>query len=282
LRLGKSKEGVRKNMRETIPVEYPGMDSILENIDYYINKFKNDSIIVFRNANLSPDEQEELTRKMGDHFGWFPNSTSGSLERYTENHDKNDFLSRADGDTIFLDWHVEHPYYELPIAASTWNMLNLKADPNTGKTYFVDMAKMYRSLPEDWQKFLDRITVNGFNPAIHTEQKESKTVWQHWLINEKVIRFQIDKHYSKEHLKTFDGRTPTIEEQEKLVEIATHIYSELNRDGDHRIVHKWQNGDLVIPDMFKLAHAVTGGFSPSDRKFTGLWVYAENNEGSIK
>lgn len=269
-------------MREIIPIEYPGKDSILSNIDYYIDKFKTDSVIVFRNANLSPDEQEDLTRKMGDHFGWFPNTTAGWLERYTENHGKNTLLSQADGDTIFLDWHVEHPYYELPIAASTWNMLNLTADPETGKTYFVDMAKMYRSLPDDWQEFLDKATVKGFNPGIHTEPKESKAVWHHWLIDEKVIRIQIDRYYSNDHLVTFEGRIPTKEEQDKMVEICTHIYSELNRDGDHRLVHKWQNGDLVIPDMFKLAHAVTGGFAPSDREFTGLWVYAEDNTNSVK
>ena len=30
---------------------------------------------------------------------------------------------------------------------------------------------------------------------------------------------------------------------------------------------------LVIPDLFKLAHAVTGGFKSEDREFRGIWGY---------
>jgi alpha-ketoglutarate-dependent taurine dioxygenase len=44
---------------------------------------------------------------------------------------------------------------------------------------------------------------------------------------------------------------------------------------DIRIVHRWQQGDLVIPDLFKLAHAVTGGFRPEDREFRGIWGYKD-------
>jgi hypothetical protein len=39
------------------------------------------------------------------------------------------------------------------------------------------------------------------------------------------------------------------------------------------MVHRWQQGDLIIPDMFKLAHAVTGGFKSEDREFRGIWAY---------
>lgn len=269
-------------MKETVSIEYPGIDSILNNIDYYIDKFKNDSIIVFRNANLSLSKQEELTRKMGDYFGWFPNVNSGLLERYTESHKSNPHLDGVDGDTIFLDWHIEHPYYGLPIVASTWNMINFTANPETGKTYFVDMAKIYKSLPKDWQDFLSRATIIGSNPSVHTEPREFKAVWNHWLLDEKVFRFQVVRYAAKSHLKSFDGRNPTDIERQKMVEICTHVYSELNKDGDHRIVHKWQKGDLVIPDIFKLAHAVTGGFMPNEREFSGIWLYPENNEEAIK
>ena len=49
----------------------------------------------------------------------------------------------------------------------------------------------------------------------------------------------------------------------------------IEKDESIRIVHDWKQGDLVLMDAFKLAHAVTGGFKPEDREFTGIWGYRD-------
>lgn len=40
------------------------------------------------------------------------------------------------------------------------------------------------------------------------------------------------------------------------------------------MVHQWQKGDLLIPDLFKLAHAVTGGFVQNQRQLDGMFAKA--------
>ena len=40
-------------------------------------------------------------------------------------------------------------------------------------------------------------------------------------------------------------------------------------------IHEWKQGDFVIVDLFKMAHAVYGGFEPEDREFSGFWAYRD-------
>ena len=35
------------------------------------------------------------------------------------------------------------------------------------------------------------------------------------------------------------------------------------------MVHKWQEGDLAVPDLYKLAHSVSGGFVENQRTLQG-------------
>lgn len=53
-------------MKYTNPVDFPGIQTIKDNIQYYTRKFIEDGILVFRNAFLSNDEQDELQLVMGD------------------------------------------------------------------------------------------------------------------------------------------------------------------------------------------------------------------------
>ena len=68
-------------------------------------------------------------------------------------------------------------------------------------------------------------------------------------------------------------------DNKKSSEIITDIcqksssiwYVDSNNNLNIRIVHKWKQGDLVIPDMFVMYHALTGGFSSDEREFVGIW-----------
>ena len=178
-----------------------------------------------------------------------------------------------------LFWHIEHVYLVNPIVAATWNMYRFTADENSGKTYFIDTSKIYEELSDDWKDFLqkciansgDKIMADSNDPAIKQYQEYS-VVKNHWITGKKVIRIHLNRSESElNKLSKYDNRIPSKEEQEKFFEISKYINNRIIVDMAGLMFHKWQQGDLLIPDMFKLAHAVTGGFDPADREFCGKW-----------
>lgn len=259
----------------TKPIEFPGIDYIISDIEMYKEQFKNDGILVFRNANLDYDHQLMLQIKMGDYLGWSPNSRHGLHSRYDENHS-----SLADtgisGDTLILGWHVEHPYYTNPIIAGVWNMHVFNTDPDNGKTYFYDTSKLYDRLPLEWQQFLSRCVVNAYSYSMD-KMFSSTAVALHWLTGKPTIRIPLTGlKEGFNDLKLYDDKNPSQQENEMYLKIANAIADMVNDDEEFRIVHKWNQGDIVIPDLFRMAHAVTGGFDSRDRIFTGLWSHLKN------
>jgi alpha-ketoglutarate-dependent taurine dioxygenase len=74
-------------------------------------------------------------------------------------------------------------------------------------------------------------------------------------------------------LVSYKNEAPSQESLDYFKSLIRKIEKIIMENEDIRIVHNWQQGDLVIPDLFKLAHAVTGGFKPEDREFRGIWAY---------
>jgi alpha-ketoglutarate-dependent taurine dioxygenase len=282
-------------------IEFPGFENVFENIEFYKEKFIKDSVIVFRNANLTLDEQNKFHQKLGEHFGW--HTSTEEKNYYQESHHHNKNIGIAKKDEVMLGWHVEHCYYSNPIVAGTWNMFHLTADPESGKTYFVDTCLIYEMLDEDSQKFISSCTVNCKNYGVETEKifAPYSAVKEHWLTNKPTIRIPISSNWQTEKpgdeyqttdgeflsdpniLELVDGRTPTDSDYKKFADIAEQVSAIIKTEESIRLVQKWKQGDLVFMDAFKLAHAVTGGFKPEDRKFTGIWgqqnelQYKQNN-----
>lgn len=267
-------------MKQLEVIEFPGQDYILNNLDFFKNKFVEESVLVFRNANLSYEEHFDFHIKLGKEFGWY---SAGNEEdrHYIENHSKNPEIGNAGPDDILVFWHIEHVYLPNPISVATWNMYKFDADENTGKTYFIDTSKLYEELSEDWQNFLQKCTAKSENIGQSERDKddpemkkseEYTVVKDHWITNKKVIRIHFNRNEDRlNKLGKFDGRAPSKEEEEKFFEISKYINKKVTIDMENLMFHKWKKGDLVIPDLFKLAHAVTGGFDPKDREFCGKW-----------
>jgi alpha-ketoglutarate-dependent taurine dioxygenase len=59
------------------------------------------------------------------------------------------------------------------------------------------------------------------------------------------------------------------------------IQDQLSQNLSIRVVHKWRQGDIVVPDMYKMCHAVSGGFESKQREFKGIWSrqYEHNRNG---
>jgi alpha-ketoglutarate-dependent taurine dioxygenase len=265
------------------PVEFPGIDKVLENADYYKDKLINESVICFRNANLTEKDQFDFAKKLGKLIGWF---LINDESKYIENHErKSEIVSGPDD--IIVEWHVEHTYYVNPIVAATWNMYNFKTDNENGKTYFVDTNEVFEMLTNDEKQFLleCRITEpdfikeaqlkSGFASATLNFADDYPIIAEHWLTGKPIIRFTILPEPSIVRLVSYKGQMPTEDNISYFERVIRKIEDTIWNNEDIRIVHKWQQGDLVIPDMFKLAHAVTGGFKPEDREFRGIWGYRE-------
>lgn len=254
-------------------IEFPGFEEIKNNFNKYRDIFLNEQIIAFRNANLNRKEQEELMYLFGDNFGWLPNSSYKKDFGYAETHhahiDKRGSVSK---DNLILEWHQEH--IEDPnhiFVSGMWNMELFKCDPESGKTCFVDMSKIYNNFIEEDQKFLDRCTA-------YCEGEIFKIVSNHWITNEKTIRsFYATIEIDKTYLYLIDDREPTEIESEKFKLLYDQIVTEVWLNKDIRMEHSWKQGDLLIPDLFKLAHGIFGGFNKNERRLEGIFGIIPTN-----
>lgn len=261
----------------TSPITFTSIDEISNNINFYKNIFITDGILVFRDANLSHQQHINLHNVFKNSFGWHTNSTFS----YTENHARltTDNLKNVnDNNEVMLSWHVEHPHYSNPIVASTWNMHKFTTDSENGKTYFIDMEKLFIRLPEEYKDFSKRCMLfNTYNRTIYN------IIGYHWISNNPVIRISniyqdLDKIINP---ASFDIVDPTEDDLFVYRKMMLWIQKEITTNLDIRIVHKWKQGDIVMPDMYKMCHAVTGGFNSKDREFTGIWGYRSDDFSSL-
>lgn len=263
------------------PVEFPGIESVLDNIEYYKNKFINESVICFRNANLTQEEQFEFGARLGSLMGW---KHADDTSEYVENHERKSHIESGPDDVI-VEWHIEHTYYINPIVAATWNMYNFKTDNNNGKTYFVDTGLVFDMLTEHEQQFLldsiitepdfikDSQVKSGYLSASTNLSDQHPIIDKHWLTNKPIIRFMILPEPHIVPLVSYKNESPSQESLDYFYSLIRKIENIIMHNEDIRIVHRWQQGDIVIPDLFKCAHAVTGGFNSADREFRGIWAY---------
>lgn len=257
------------NAPETI--EFISIEDISDNISIYKDIFLRDGVLVFRNANLSHENHLEVHDVISKAFGAYREK---ALSGYTENHSRiyEDSAVKAGPDEIMLDWHIEHPAYSNPIVLGTWNMHNFKTNSENGKTYFVNSKLLYKQMPNNLKNFLVKCVIYDNEVEVSTRLPH-KVIEKHWITDDLVIRtsfiYEIDN--TNQILYSVDGQPPTEEDHKIYAESINWIHDQLYNNLDIRITHKWKQGDLVIPDMFLMYHAVTGGFSPSQREFIGVW-----------
>lgn len=252
------------------PIEYTSLDEIKNNFEFYKQKFINESVIVFRNANLSLEEQKVFHDSLGNMFGWF--GWNDINTHYRENHNKNENMGKTGPDEIMLLWHVEHWYYANPIVAGTWNMFHLKTNPGAGRTYFIDTSVVYDLLEEHEKHFLNNciLKTDEFQSKSSFSGNDYRVISKHWLTDKPVIRISLIKHITPE-ISYVDYKLPTEEDYNTFKKITHKVIDIIETDESIRMVHNWKQGDLVFMDGFKLAHAVTGGFDSKDREFFGMW-----------
>ena len=262
--------------------EFTSIEEIKSNPDKYKDIFLKDKIIVFRNANLNKEQQTELMEFFGDTLGWYPNSLNRSPSDYVEDHHKHMVNGRyATKDQLMLNWHTEHVENENDsFHGATWRMEKFNCPEDSGHTYFMDMTKMYADLNKEDQEFLDKCvtyltvveaTYDRDNNQTLKEIKQSfNTVAPHPITGEKTLRVHLASPVPEFiSLEKFDGREPTVDEINNFNRLIKWVCNEVWNNEEIRMVHKWQEGDLAVPDLYKLAHSVSGGFVENQRTLQG-------------
>lgn len=273
-------------MKIVEPVIIDSFEAIIQNIDDYIDVFKKDAVIVFRGARISRSEQLLVTKLFGDKMGWYPNSSElgEQIWSYEENHSHTmNMYNRHDTkrDEIFLSWHLEHMGHHNPAVGATWNMEKFKCETGVGNTMFVNISDVYDMFNKDDADFLKRCKVAAFYgwsldepghqqiPALHDAVEMYEPSGRNALRLSALFKYDRDTYY----LHSFDDRSPTEEENSRFLELSLFFTKTVHHNEDVQQAHIWNEGDLVVVDLFLMAHAVLGGFKPEQRFFHGYWAH---------
>lgn len=267
-------------MIQTKPFNFVSFDEITNNISFYKDFFIKEGLMVFRGANFSNKDHFAFHEMLCKYLGAYKEENSNG---YIEDHSRvaDRLKNDANGDGVILDWHIEHPHYTNPIVIGSWNMYKFTAEENSGKTYFVDTKMLFNMMPDSFKEFAKKCII--INPVGESQgiPASHKLVGNHWITDDLVIRISHLSETGNKYqvLSSFDGNTPTTEEYDIYKSIMKWIQNQLSQNLDIRIVHKWKQGDLVVPDMYKMCHSVSGGFKSEEREFAGIWgrQYESNN-----
>jgi alpha-ketoglutarate-dependent taurine dioxygenase len=187
----------------------------------------------------------------------------------------------ATKDELMLNWHTEHVQNEGDsFHGATWRMEKFNCPEDSGHTYFVDMTKMFNDLSIEDQEFVSKCVSqvetreSTYSPdgaqTIKEIKQSFKMVKAHPITEEKTLRIFLGASVPENiYLYEFDGREPTQEEKNRHLGLYKQICKDVWQNESIRMVHKWQEGDLAVPDLFKLAHAVSGGFVENQRTLQG-------------
>ncbi len=268
------------------PVLIDSFESLVFNFDEYVDRFKRDAVVVFRGSPISRSEQLQVTRMFGDVIGWYPNSSSW-IEKvwwYEENHSQTmDKYNKhhIPKDEIFLPWHIEHIGHKNPAVGATWNMEKFTCDHGVGNTLFVNICDVYDLFSEEEKEFLKRCTVAAFYGWATDEygKQQEPTLHEAVELHNPSGRFALRLNalfkYDREtfYLYHFDGREPSEAENSLFDDISLRFTKHIHHNEEILQTHMWQENDLVVVDLFLMAHAVMGGFRPSERFFHGMWAH---------
>jgi len=257
------------------------LEDALSRVDSVVETFLSKGILKLKGHRFTRTEQLLFTRKLGDILGWNINSESVPdnfnpeiLERWAfeAGHSDNPAVENSDEDSYLLGWHIEQVFYIDQFLAGIWNMDHIGYDNRkAGRTLFADSIDIYKNLPNEDKDFLEKSVViwdkpigpnTGFGPFF------TKATDVHPNTGDNVIRLETDTGVLiPVELYQFDGREPSEEESETFIRILSELREKLDKDLSIRYEQQWEEGDLLIVDLFRMYHALTGGFKLGERKF---------------
>ena len=253
---------------------------IISNIDKYTDLFLQRGVLVFKKLNLNTSEQESITKAFGKKLDW------GHISMFDEEDHSftiNTFNKQSyTNNDILIPWHLENSHKNDRQIASTWSMIVLTCDKDSGTTGFVHSSDILSNMDDNWIDFLRKSQVtnsmqDSYNLIDNIPQKPKITVRpcliQHRNTGLEIIN--LSPRYHQDILYSVDGLSPsqsdigTFQQIKKWIDLTVQSY-------ENRLNHwlTWTLGDLVVIDLTTIFHAVKGGFSIGERKFRRYWAYS--------
>jgi alpha-ketoglutarate-dependent taurine dioxygenase len=245
-------------------------------VDKIADIYRDKGLLVLRGHSFSLEEHLHLSKLLGDIFNWnvYSDAPQSALDSavYSGGHSDSDREYNQGAEEYVLDWHIEQVYYTDPILAGIWNMTLFTASPEVGNTRFVDSIELLDTYTDSEKDFLSKSVVKWDKPApLGTGPFYTKVVEPHPINGKPVLRVETDQGcYLMPELILYDGQSPTEEQVAELSKLLATLKTKLNTDESIRYSQQWQEGDLLIVDLFRMYHAVMGGFTYGQRKFTGI------------
>ena len=250
--------------------------------------YKEYGLVVLRGHAYSTEEQVEVAKALGDILDWDLCSGADStviessiyFGGHSDNAEKEYNQSKEE---YVLDWHIEQVYYVHPILAGVWNMTDFTATKGHGNTRFVDSIEIFKSFSEEDQDFLSKSVVKwdkqspqGFGPYY------TNVVQPHPISGYPTLRVETDQGCMLyPELYGWGGAEATEEQKIKFADLQNRLKDILNNDETMRYSQEWEQGDLLIVDLFRMYHAVMGGFSFGERKFTGIGIRPKTHDSTL-
>jgi len=273
----------KKLMGNPVPVvNLETYENFLSNIENIVDIYNDVGVVVLRGHNFSDEEHKNAARSLGGHLKW--NMFHGA-EAHTESafydgghsdlqDEKTYFLKQ---DEYLLDWHIEQVYYVKPILAGLWNMYHFSAPQGSGNTQFMDSCKLYELLADEDKELLSN-SIIYWKKQSHTGSGPyyTRAVAPHPTANKPTIRVETDRGCEVPPLLyLLNNEEPSEAEKTKFNDVVEYIKLQLNSNKELLYVHEWEEGDLLVVDLFRMYHSVKGGFARGERKFKGLAMRPE-------
>ena len=255
-------------MNRVRKIENSTYQSIVEDIDKYVELFLSEGLVAFHNVCLSSEQQGEIMNLFAQRLNW------GHVSQInTEDHSLSiEIFKEKNADEILIPWHLEHVMSDNPQIAASWNMLKLICKKGSGLTGFVHATDIYNLMPEEWIDFLGRSIIvddrKDFPPR--------KAIQIHPNTKEPIIRVNPN---TTDVLLSVDSIEPTEDNIYLFNTIKAWLFDSVNDNISIQKWWEWSVYDMLLVDLFSMNHAVKGGFKVGQRIFSRFWAFKEDPSG---
>ena len=203
--------------KELFTFDKPSVDSVLMDINKYVESFAKYGIVVFKDAYYSEHDVIRILTKMGSELGWTPNhpgsdyengtatpssdhSTWKHIVRHTERIGEATSSDRNLASTQIIQWHLDGVAAEFQHLAAGWNMQVFTCDPSCGSSGFLDMEAFLDAVPDNYLSLLKRSKIAHLpimhNPSVAMESTKTEFMRLLQDLNNPTWVFDVDDYIS--------------------------------------------------------------------------------------
>lgn len=258
--------------RQISVIQITSAEDAVQKIEEIAQLFEKYGVLVIKGHKFLLNEQFKITQLLGDKYGWNINSASDKELMLNAHHVGGQSIDierdySVKKDEYMLDYHIEQTFFVYPPLAGMWCMEKIICPPGHGNTKFVDSNEVYNLLSKEEQNFLkDSIFVWDKPAGGEVGPFYNKAIDFHPTSGLPIIRIETDGGcYITPTLYSLAGKAPTKKQSNKFAEIFSKIKNKLYDNKEIEYEHQWEDGDFLIVDLFRMYHAVMGGFKYQER-----------------